>query len=926
VRRAPFRLALLALVALAIGAVLLLVGTGAGNRRLHREIDGQLERLLHGPVSIESVSVSIDGGLQVHGNSIDVYPRGEGHSLTTRHAIAEIHVPSLVLGRFKLSRLLADGIHLEIERSTDGAWAPTPFALLAARPDTNPSRWERNLAIVRTMESVTRFLLERPVIAQTLQIRNGSVSFADAGLRDGAEATLSRVRDVAGSVVHDWFGPGAELQLSALFLDDQGTWARIEAHGLKGEGGRLQLSLAVTDLPLRALAPYAREIHPEAELSGGLSGVLSFQTHERDHGVVEADWGLRDLDGGLPVGSTPLRVDTEEARLYARLEMHPGRLRLDTLEFDGADLRIAATGSVDRPILDSSRMQLGVRIRGAGFAQVRRVAEALPEDDARPILRGLDRIREGRLLVVSGRGTTRVGRWRGIFAGEVERLPDSFVLGAEVSDVRVAIGGNDELRDVGGSVQWSGDRVGVRGARAFWKGQPLPTLDLTIDGLSHLMASQADARSMPALAVALPGAPALIDILDGPDDPDDPPFRLEDLPAFQLDVEHVLHPVLLWPLVDARVHVEGAPGGLRVVLESGTWADVPIAGELFWEEAPGRRVTAQLEASAPAADAGGGSATKPAPDDWLRSRVEVRGPRLATLPSDRAAADLRIHGSWAELGGLEARLTPEGVLRGRAALDLASADQIPVSLEFEIADARLEEVGPVFGMEPGLAKGRVQAQGWLEGSLHHDLHLMADLSGELGLRLQKGEVRQRLPLIVALAQASENWNAFGRRDVLLFDAVESQVTVDRGRLYTEALTLDGPTQLFVSGSLDVGRPVQDVDALVGVFLFPEADSALADAPLIKAFLPGSSRGLVGAYFEMEGTWDEPEVRALPIKTLAEQLPEVIKTPLRAIKSLFGSGRQRGRPATPPERRRLPGPAPEGDAVANGSGGPAEDGS
>jgi len=135
VRRAPFRLALLALVALAIGAVLLLVGTGAGNRRLHREIDGQLERLLHGPVSIESVSVSIDGGLQVHGNSIDVYPRGEGHSLTTRHAIAEIHVPSLVLGRFKLSRLLADGIHLEIERSTDGAWAPTPFALLAARPD-----------------------------------------------------------------------------------------------------------------------------------------------------------------------------------------------------------------------------------------------------------------------------------------------------------------------------------------------------------------------------------------------------------------------------------------------------------------------------------------------------------------------------------------------------------------------------------------------------------------------------------------------------------------------------------------------------------------------------------------------------------------------------------------------------------------------
>jgi hypothetical protein len=97
--------------------------------------------------------------------------------------------------------------------------------------------------------------------------------------------------------------------------------------------------------------------------------------------------------------------------------------------------------------------------------------------------------------------------------------------------------------------------------------------------------------------------------------------------------------VLLWPVVDARLQVEGAPGGLHVLLEAGTWADVPIRGELFWEEEPGRRVTAQLVASSPVTEPAPSSAPSPAPPPPPASRSAVRGsPRCPAITRSRSCA------------------------------------------------------------------------------------------------------------------------------------------------------------------------------------------------------------------------------------------------------------------------------------------------
>ena len=49
----------------------------------------------------------------------------------------------------------------------------------------------------------------------------------------------------------------------------------------------------------------------------------------------------------------------------------------------------------------------------------------------------------------------------------------------------------------------------------------------------------------------------------------------------------------------------------------------------------------------------------------------------------------------------------------------------------------------------------------------------------------------------------------------------------------------------------------------------QADLLLGEIPVVNLLLPGSDRGLIGAYFEITGPVADPQVRAMPVKSLAE---------------------------------------------------------
>jgi hypothetical protein len=97
---------------------------------------------------------------------------------------------------------------------------------------------------------------------------------------------------------------------------------------------------------------------------------------------------------------------------------------------------------------------------------------------------------------------------------------------------------------------------------------------------------------------------------------------------------------------------------------------------------------------------------------------------------------------------------------------------------------------------------------------------------------------------------------------------------------------------------------------VGLFLFRSAGQIMETIPLVKAFLPGSEKGLMGAYFEVTGPFEGPRVRALKGRTVEEDLPDVLAAPYQILRSILGRGRSREPKAPPLPAAPDPAAAPE----------------
>ena len=59
-------------------------------------------------------------------------------------------------------------------------------------------------------------------------------------------------------------------------------------------------------------------------------------------------------------------------------------------------------------------------------------------------------------------------------------------------------------------------------------------------------------------------------------------------------------------------------------------------------------------------------------------------------------------------------------------------------------------------------------------------------------------------------------------------------------------------------------------------------------PLVKLVIPGSDKGMVGAYFSVRGPWEQPEVSTLAMKSLHEELPDILTRPFELLHGLLAS--------------------------------------
>jgi hypothetical protein len=938
-----------AIAGIAAGLALLLVTAALGfnvaarvwPERLRIGTEERLSRSLGSPVSIGRLRVRLGFGIEIEAFDLQVWPSPEGPRLRVPYVSARPRLLPLLVGRLRLSRLLLDGARLRVERAADGSWKAPPLPALARRDDRRARPHpEELLRPLIAMEAATRALLAKPLLADTLAIRNGGVVFRDAGtdlehsVGPVERPVALRAQGIRGQFRHRHLHGDAQLHLQARIFDATGERGSIEWDGHRARDGSIRLGLSATSLQLPVVAPYLRVWHPDLRLAGSLSGTIAFQTPSPGEGRLEVDCVVHDFRTEVPA---PLQgafgpVAVPHARAGGTVAITPQSVRLESAQIDGTELHLEASGIVERPLQPSSLAQLSLEFRNVDLDVARQHLGWFPQEEREDLTTLLEPLTGGRLLRLISRGEATLAGWRELFEGRTLTLPMGFAGEAEVEGLEIRVGKANRLAGLGGHVAWSGDRVDIRGARADLNGRRLPRLDLRLEGVSNLFAARAELEPVAVRPPPLAGLRPLWAVLQRsskyPSEaaPDPTPTTVH------LEIDALTHPVFVWPIEALDAVIVARDRGVHIVANRGRWGGVPIRGDADWlfepEEALAVRLAAESAEAAPeAAGADTEAATGTAEGTWARGRFSVgavTGPRWQHA---RAVGRFEGIGGRVEVGDIRIDLTPSGTLLGSARLDLTAPDAVPVRTRFSVTDGEMGVLSRASGLRSGWVRGNVDLSGALEGPLRPGLSPFAELTGQVTLVATDGVLQRRLSPLMAIALASGALNPFAGRDEIRYARVEADLRFADGWMRAESFSLDGPdVRMLVDGEVDVARPPHEVRGEVALFLFRQLDDTLGKVPLLGLILFGTDEAMMAVHFEVSGPWEHAEAKLIPLRSLATapgglvveggaKLLALPKLVLKGVQAILEA--ERG-DATEPEAQPPARPAPAPSSTVGGS--------
>lgn len=884
----------------ALGSILLVAGFASGyvfsmswaRDLLRHEVELILADLLEGEVEIDEVRLALSNGLALQGRGLRAYPSERGHALEAKEAYIELNEAAVLLGEFELALLVLDDVVLRADLRTDGGWTFPPLQSLQNRTvevDEN-RRFEPVLRVLAGAEEAARFLLEEERIADRIIVNRGAIHFEDhavtADAASGTKLQRFQLEQIEGMLTRPWLSGDGQLALTGTLEDPYGHEVPVRVTAFIRDGG-VELALAAAGLDLDALDAYVDRLAQEADLAGSVGGEVRLQAAAPGVQNVEVDVALAGVAPTLVLGDEIVLVDLPMGSLSAKLEIEPDVVRLIDGRLAGPRVALDASASVVRPVSAKSQARIEAHLSGLGLDDVGPIIDQLAGVDSITLREWFRRTKSGVVDVLALSGSTTLNKWGQLLEGELQQLPPNFLLGMQVSSVTVELDEDDRIVDASFQVDWADDRLEVRNAMGSWRGSRLPTINVAVDGLSRFGGMQSSPYETDA--APLPGLPLAWDLLL--EDPDDHEADDASPNRFLLEFDYLDHPVLRWPIENARVSVQQIPHGTESVITEAIWGGFPVIGEVVYLLHPEPVLTVGLQAP----DAEDRAGKLPAPDRpaaeieaWGRGRFRLEPAADETHPAllSHMSGNFLLAKSEIRFNDVKVTVSESAHVDADVGFDLGYPDRLLVDFQGRIDDANMDHLGVAIGLPEKFITGQVDIEADIEGELTRDENLYAGLHGTIHAAAEDGEIRQSVPLAVAVATATDGFNPFAKRDVLQYETIETDLILDHGRLRAEKVELEGPVRIYATGTLDFATPPQEVDAIVGVFIFQRFRELLGKVPLMNLVLPGSNKGMVGAYFRVHGPWEEPEVETMALKTLREGAPDLLSKPFDLLEWLW----------------------------------------
>jgi hypothetical protein len=788
-------------------------------------VAGALSQLLDARVEVDGVSLELGAAIDLELSGIRVYPHGAVEpTFQAERARTRRSWPQILAGRFA------------------------------------PKRWElsRPVLIIEAPAGGGRSDALDSVPPIDLSVTDGTVIWR----RPGAESLfLERLRIEAEQPLLRSRVEGTAAGTARLGERDIGSFS-LEFQGWLDEA-RLQGSVNGVDL---AVLPRGSLPRPRGRAGGrvtlfyepgSLAGTVDLQ-------VEGFRLRLPDLHG--PIAPREMRVAGEVSWSDGTLKLRPDPLKLDDFSLSG-DLEIDTRpeGRI-RGWVAVERFELGVRpwrlqllrlggLRFASWRDVDRRTEAGFMEDVRLDI-DAPRSELTDVLGFRERVTPEQIRIRGRVRDAIYRpRPDSIPLEGIDADVRI-----------------DGNVLRVENLQIFRGGEPLPRIDVTLDGMHRLVRLPKAERVVPrGPGVPIPGLGPTFSSF-GPREPGRPETTLR-LVDFDLG-----HPAFLLPLRDAEVELSFPEGRLRVDSAHGVFGGVPAEITGVWdyraETVHAHIVYADDEAEPPG----------PRPLAWAVGEFETPTLYLGDWLLEQARGRLRVRGADVEAREITAAMHG-GKVEATAKLSLAEPDHGPYRIELEVSGCDAEQTGPVIGIERGDVTGTVNAQGTLEGKLHPDRLFLDDAVVRLVVGVRDGELGNT-PFTLTLARLATplGWTGlFGR--ALRFDDLDTRVDIEDGLLFLRDFTVEGPElRMLMAGEMDLLSEDLRTDVVVALLFLESVDTIVEKVPLVGRWMLGDDRSLVTAYFRLQGPRDDLDGTYVP--------PQTVRTATGWAGNLVGGGVKR----------------------------------
>lgn len=272
---------------------------------------------------------------------------------------------------------------------------------------------------------------------------------------------------------------------------------------------------------------------------------------------------------------------------------------------------------------------------------------------------------------------------------------------------------------------------------------------------------------------------------------------------------------------------------------------------------------------APAKPADGDNHTAPAPFH-LQAHITAEKGSYLGAPLSKLTSYIATESGVLHLKGLSTT-----ILGGKLALqgDLTRvAGQPPRwNTSFLLEQARAGDVLELLGIKREI-KGKTMAQGTITAVGSELDEIKKTANGIITLTVERGTLKRfnTLSKVISIINVSQLLR-FSlpdmAKDGMPFNRITASIGITNGVMTTQDFFIDSNVMHVTSvGSIDLVK--ETIDMQIGVQPLQTVDKVISRVPVVGWILSGGDGSLITTYFDAKGSWDDPQVTAVPVQTLA----------------------------------------------------------